>query len=153
MKSGDQAVGPCNALARDIERRAMIGRGAHKGQSERDIHAVVESKRLQRDKRLIVRWAQGHVVARACPGMKQSVRGMWAGNIDAHGSELCNGRFQDIPIFRADGALLSGMGIQSRQCQPWSGKSELAAKASAVMIAVSTTRSTVRRSGTALNGT
>ena len=52
-------------LPGDVERRAMIGRGADDRQAERDVDAFVEMQRLQRDQRLVVIHAQGRVVVGA----------------------------------------------------------------------------------------
>ena len=44
------------------KRRAVIGRGADEGKAERDVDAVVESERLDRDQRLVVVHAERGVV-------------------------------------------------------------------------------------------
>ena len=36
------------------EGRAVVGRGAHERQAERDVDAAVEGQRLERDQRLVV---------------------------------------------------------------------------------------------------
>ena len=51
------------ALACDRERSAVIRRRAHDRQAQRDIHAVPEGKRFDRDERLIVVHAQRRIVA------------------------------------------------------------------------------------------
>ena len=53
--------------AGDVERRAVIGRGAHERQAERDVDRVIERERLDRDQRLIVIHRERHVVGRAAP--------------------------------------------------------------------------------------
>ena len=48
--------------AGDVEGGAVIGRGAHDRQAQRDVDALVEMERLQRDQRLIVIHAERGVV-------------------------------------------------------------------------------------------
>ena len=48
LDRGDQAVRPCHAPARDVERRAVVGRGAHERQPQGDVHRPVEIQRLHR---------------------------------------------------------------------------------------------------------
>src|SRR5690606_32870727 len=50
----DEARGRGGALAGDVERRAMVGRGAHEGQAQGDVDGAVEGERLGRDQRLVV---------------------------------------------------------------------------------------------------
>src|SRR5580700_6439152 len=49
----DHAPGIGFALARDVERRAVIGRRAHDGKPQRDVDAVPEGERLEWDQSLI----------------------------------------------------------------------------------------------------
>ena len=53
-KRGDQARRIGAAGAGDIEGGAVVGRGAHERQPERDVDGVVEGQRLDRDQRLVV---------------------------------------------------------------------------------------------------
>ena len=75
FRRGDQAVGPRDAMAGDVERRAVIGRGAHEGQAERDVDRLVEGDRLDRDQRLIVIHGERRVVASPRPRVEHGVRG------------------------------------------------------------------------------
>ena len=47
-------VGSALPLPAMSKRRAMVGRGADEGQAQRDVDAVVEGERLDRDQRLVV---------------------------------------------------------------------------------------------------
>ena len=72
-------------LPGDVERGAMVGRGADDRQAERDVDAFLEMERLQRDQRLVVIHAQGGVVARARRGVEHGVGGVGAGDVPAFG--------------------------------------------------------------------
>ena len=61
----DQARRAGAAGAGDVERGAVVGRGAHEGQAERDVDRFVEGERLDRDQRLIVIHAERGVVGLA----------------------------------------------------------------------------------------
>ena len=57
------------ALGRNVEGRAVVGRGAHERQPQGDVDAFVEGDRLQRDQRLVVIHGDHRVVgARALRG-------------------------------------------------------------------------------------
>ena len=53
------------AGAGDVEGGAVVGRGAHERQAQRDVDRVVERQRLDRDQRLVVIHAERDVVGRA----------------------------------------------------------------------------------------
>ena len=57
----------------------MIGRGAHEGQAEGDIHAFVEGQRLDRDQRLIVIHRDGRVIPRPRRRVKHRIGRVGAG--------------------------------------------------------------------------
>ena len=65
LQRGDQARRIGLAGAGDVEGGAVIGRGAHERQAERDVDGVVEGQRLDRDQRLVVIHAQRGVVGLA----------------------------------------------------------------------------------------
>ena len=65
---GDQARRIGAAGAGDVERGAVVGRGAHEGQAERDVDAAGEVDRLDRDQRLVVIHAERRVIGRARGG-------------------------------------------------------------------------------------
>ncbi len=58
----EQAGGIGAAGSGDIERRAVIGRGAHERQAERDVDAAGEVDGLDRDQRLVVIHAERDVI-------------------------------------------------------------------------------------------
>ena len=74
--------GSAQVLAGDVERGAVVGRGADDRQAERDVDAIVEVQRLQRDQRLVVVHAQRRVVARARRGLEHGVGGVRAGDVE-----------------------------------------------------------------------
>ena len=57
--------GSARSCAGDVERGAMVGRGADDRQAQRDVDAFLEMERLQRDQRLVMVHAERRVVARA----------------------------------------------------------------------------------------
>ena len=65
LQRGDQARRIGAAGAGDVEGGAVVGRGAHERQAERDVDGMIESQRLDRDQRLVVIHAQSGVVSRA----------------------------------------------------------------------------------------
>src|SRR5271167_427506 len=73
LDRGDQARRVGTTLARDVEGGAVIGRGAHEGQAECYVHAVVEIDGLERNQGLVVIHTKYCVIARACAGMKKRV--------------------------------------------------------------------------------
>ena len=83
LQRGDQAGGIGLAGAGDVERGAVIGRGADEGQAEGDVDAAVEIDGLERDQRLVVIHAQRRVVTLARLGMEQRVGGEGAAGGDA----------------------------------------------------------------------
>ena len=80
------ARGSARSVAGNVERGAMVGRGAHDRQAERDVDAFVEMQRLERDQRLVVIHAQRRVVvARGAARMEHGVGGVRAGDRRAFG--------------------------------------------------------------------
>ena len=79
----DQAFGARLAGAGDVECRPMIGRCADEGQAERDVDALVECQRLDRDQRLVVIHADGRVVVRPRAAHERACRPERAGDVDA----------------------------------------------------------------------
>ena len=79
----NQTCGIGAAGARDIEGRAVIGRGANEGQAERGIHCFVKGDGLDRDQRLIVIHAKGHIIGLPGSRVKQRVRRERPSNRDA----------------------------------------------------------------------
>ena len=73
LERGDQARRIGLAGAGDVEGGAVVGRGAHERQAERDVDRVVERQRLDRDQRLVVIHAERGVV-----GLARRPRGTWS---------------------------------------------------------------------------
>ena len=106
------------AGAGDVEGGAVIGRGAHERKAERDIDGVIESKRLDRDQRLVVIHAQGGIVGRARPFVEQRIGRQRTPGIDAVGNEPRNGRGNDGAVLLAERAVLAGVGVEPGDGEP-----------------------------------
>ena len=109
----NQACRVGGAGAGDVECGAVIRRGAHEGQAERDIDGVIEGERLDRDQRLIVIHAQCRVVARARLGMKHGIRRQRPPGVDALGDQPRHRRRNDAAVLFAQRAVFAGMRIKS----------------------------------------
>ena len=95
FKRGDEARRIGDALAGDVERRAVIGRGAHEGQAERDVDALVEGERLDRDQALVVIHGQRDVVARPRARVEHRVGRQGADDVDPFGAQVLDRRRDD----------------------------------------------------------
>ena len=96
LSAANRLDGSARARAGDIEGGAVIGRGAHERQAERDVDAVVEGERLDRDQRLIVIHAERHVVGRArAPHGTCVSAGQRPARVDALGLQPRDGRRDD----------------------------------------------------------
>ena len=74
------ARGSARSCAGDVERRAMVGRGADDRQAQRDVDAFLEMQRLQRDQRLVVIHAERRVILGARRGVEHGVGRVRAGD-------------------------------------------------------------------------
>ena len=83
------------AGAGDVEGGAVIGRGAHERQAERDVDGVVEGQRLDRDQRLVVIHAERGVVGLARRLVEHGVGGQRPARIDAVGDQPLDRRLHD----------------------------------------------------------
>ena len=108
----DQARRIGAAGAGDVERGAVIGRGADEGQAERDVDAAREVDGLDRDQRLVVIHAERRIVGRARGRMKQRVGRRGAAHLDAVRAQSLDGRCDHAAFLVAHGALLAGMRIE-----------------------------------------
>ena len=106
----------------------MIGRGAHEGQPERDIDALLEGERLERHERLVVIHADRGVVARARALVEQRVGGMRTGNVKALGSRRRYCRSDDLDLLAAQPAVLAGMRVEARHGEARALDAEIAAE-------------------------
>ena len=73
LERGDEARRARAAGAGDVERGAVIRRGAHERQAERHIDRMIERERLDRDQRLIVIHRERGVVAAPRGGVEHGV--------------------------------------------------------------------------------
>ena len=60
--------GSAHAAAGDVERRAVVGAGAHERQAERDVDAVLDAEVLHRDQAVVVRHRDDDVELARMPG-------------------------------------------------------------------------------------
>src|SRR5690606_12171735 len=102
-----------DAGGRDIERGAMVGRGAHEGEADRDVDATVEVYCLEGDQGLVVIHAECGVVASASLGMKERIGSMWPPGVDSALPEVCYRRRDLVDLFPTHGAVLAGMRIEA----------------------------------------
>ena len=151
---GDEAVGPRLAGAGDVEGGAVIGRGADEGQAERDVDALVESQRLQRDQRLIVIHGDGGVVSLARAGMETACRPD-AGRSPriALLAQRGQGRRDDGLFLVAHDAAFARMRVEARsRARRGRAMPNQRVRPAAVTRAVSTMRSAVSSTGTRASG-
>jgi len=102
----------------------VIGRSAHERQAERDVDAVIEGERLDRDQRLVVIHTQGNVVAGARASMEQRVGGQRADRVDAFGAQRRDRGGDDVAIFLAERTVLAGVRVQARDGETRFGDAE-----------------------------
>ncbi len=113
------STGSARAAAGDVEGGAMVGRGAHEGQAERDVDAMVEGQGLDRDQRLVVIHAERHVVGRArAPAwnMVSAGSGPRASMPSARRRSIAGAH--DRQIFLAERAVLAGMRVEAGDREP-----------------------------------
>src|SRR6476620_1452498 len=85
-------------LTRDVECSAVIGCGAYDWEAQRDVHRILEVKRLDRNQRLVVVHAKRRVIV--CPRalMEHGVGGMGPGHSPSFRSKGGNRRFDDFEL-------------------------------------------------------
>ena len=101
------------AGAGDVEGGAVIGRGAHERQAERDVDRVIERQRLDRDQRLVVIHRERRVVALARRLMEHRVGRQRAARVDALGHEPLDRGPHDRQVLLAERAFLARMRIEA----------------------------------------
>ena len=90
---------------------AVIRRCANEGQAERDIHAIRESERLERDERLIVVHGENGVIALARGVVKQGIRRMRSGCVNTLSIKCLDRRRDHLDFFAAKRSIFSGVRI------------------------------------------
>ena len=118
LQRGDQARRIGLAGAGDVEGRAVVGRGAHERQAERDVDAVIEGERLDRDQRLVVIHAERDVVGLARGLVEHGVGGKRAARVDAVGDQPLDRGPHDQAVLLAERAVLAGMRIEPGDREP-----------------------------------
>jgi len=92
---------------RRCRRRCHDRRGAHDGQAERDIHALVEIEHLDRDERLIVVHADRRVISGARLGVEHGVCRKRSARIDPGLAQQGHGGGDRVAVLAAYAALLA----------------------------------------------
>ena len=126
LQRGDEAARAGLAGAGQREGGAVIGRGAHERQAERDVDAAVEGQRLERDQRLVVVHGDGGVVGAARLGVEQGVGGMRTGHGQTLGGKLGHGGSDHVHLLAADQAAFAGVRIEPRHGDARPGDAEVA---------------------------
>ena len=120
--------GARDALAGDVERGAVVGRGAHERQAQRDVDAAIEIDRLDRDQRLVVIHAQRRVVAcRAAAWNIVSAASGPRASIPAR-AQFGDGRRDDLDLLAAEAARFAGMRVEPGNREDRRGDAEIAAQ-------------------------
>ena len=115
-----------NVLTGNIERGAMIWRGADYGQSQSDVDAFFEMQRLEWDQGLVVVHAQRGVVARPRSAVKHGIGGQWPDYLPTLGTERVDCGLDDVDILAAERATLARMGIERGDREARFGDPEIA---------------------------
>ena len=110
---GNHARRICDSLAGDIERGAVIGRGADEWQSNCDIHGAIELQRLERNQPLIViHRDRGVEIKRVGLADERGVGRERAVGVDAFALRAPNRGRDHADFLVAEHPAFTGMGIQ-----------------------------------------
>ena len=105
----------------------MIGRGAHERQAERDVDALIEGERLQRDERLVVIHADGGIVGSPRAAWNSVSAGVRAGRVESLARAAAIAGTM-MSISSRPGAVLAGMRIEPGNGQARLRQTEIAAQ-------------------------
>ena len=108
-----QAAGIGASTAGQIQRRAVIDRGAHDGQSQGNVDGLTEAGVLEHRQSLVVIHGQHGVVAFEMARHEQRVRRYRAVHIQALCARLRDGRIDDAQFFIPQMPAFSGVRIQA----------------------------------------
>ena len=78
FRASMKLCGEARPSRRDVEGGAVVGGGAHEGQPQRDVDAVLEGDGLERDQRLVVVHGDGGIVGAPRRRVEQRIGGMRA---------------------------------------------------------------------------
>ncbi len=106
----------------------MVGRGAHEGQSERHVDALLEGERLERHERLVVIHADGRVVGRAGACMEQRIGRMRPGDVEALRPRRFDRRRDDVDLLAAQASVFAGMRVEAGDGKARAPQAEIAAE-------------------------
>ena len=115
FERGKKARGIGASGARDVERGAVVGRGAHEGKAQRHVHRAVEGERLRGYQNLIVIHAERDIVVFARAGVKERIGGIRPARRDAFGAEPPDRGYDDFLFFIPDAAAFARMRIEFRK--------------------------------------
>ena len=102
------------ALPGDVERRAVVGTGAHEGQAQRDVDALVQAQVLDRNQALVVVLRHHHVEAALARLHEDRIAGPGAAGVDALAPRGLDGRQDDAGFLVAEQPAFAGVRIQAR---------------------------------------
>src|SRR3989338_6359980 len=111
------------ALAGDVQRAAVIRRGADERQAEAELTSLIPREHLKRNQPLIVIPAHHRIIPLWVD--EESVRRKRALNAGARGAEAAKDRRENPPLLVPEGARFPGVGIQSADGQAWSTDPEI----------------------------
>nr|GEU28139.1 2-octaprenyl-6-methoxyphenol hydroxylase, putative [Tanacetum cinerariifolium] len=116
------AVGQAEPLAGQVERGAVVDRGADQGQAQGDVDAVAERGEFQHRQALVVVHGQHAVGVHQVLGLEQGVGRIRTGNIDAARARRVQRRRDGVDFLAAQVAALARMRVQAahqdaRRCQ------------------------------------
>ncbi len=126
LQGFDEAVRRGAPLGGDVERGAVVGRGAHERQPERDVDALIEAERLQRDQRLVVIHGDDGVIAAPRRGVKQRVGRVRPRHRQTFGTQVGDGRRDRLDLLAAHGAFLAGVRVEPSDGDARGGNAEVA---------------------------
>ena len=110
---GDEAAGIGAAGAGEVERRAVVHRGAHDGQPQRHVHRVAEAGVLEHRQALVVVHGQHHVVVRQRARHEHGVGRQRAVDQHAGGARALDGGRDHVAVLGAEMAALAGVRIEA----------------------------------------
>src|SRR5690606_6868524 len=109
----DQAARFGAAAARDVERGAVIDRGADPGQAERDVHRVAETGVFQYRQALVVVHREDCIELRGMGGHERGIGRQRTDRVDARGLQFRDGRNDRVDFLATEMAALARVRIEA----------------------------------------
>ena len=121
-----EAGGVCYSLSCYVVCRAVVGRGAHYGQSGGVVNAFLGCQGLERSKTLVVVHGQYGVEVSVSAASEESVGGIRSEGLYSSLFEFLDGRYDDVLFFTTNHAIVSGMRVEGEDGNAWRGDAEVA---------------------------